>query len=180
MSTVVGPPWRPNPEIPKARIWLRVVATLIDVVLFMSVSMGVVFQWGHKVGPMMWQARGGPACAGILFSSVYLFLLRSTPGKLLCDLRIRSTDGGDVPYHRIVGRNCLKCLEWPIFFLPSFLMVVSNPERQSPPDRAARTIVVEEAAFKRWQTGARDLPFDDWLKSMKAAAVSKTRDGGPA
>jgi uncharacterized RDD family membrane protein YckC len=135
-----------------AGFWIRLGATLIDVVLLMLVTAPLlvwIYGWGYYdnghwiAGPadflISWVA---PAIATMLFWRYR----EATPGKMLLSLRIVDAETGEAPsVSQAVGRYFAYLVSMVVLCL-GFVWIGVDPRKQGWHDKLAGTVVVRSAA----------------------------------
>lgn len=135
-----------------AGFWIRLGATLIDVVLLMLVTAPLlvwIYGWGYYdnghwiAGPadflISWVA---PAIATIVFWRYK----EATPGKMMLSLRIVDAETGEAPsVTQAVGRYFAYLVSMIVLCL-GFVWIGVDPRKQGWHDKLAGTVVVRSAA----------------------------------
>jgi uncharacterized RDD family membrane protein YckC len=158
-------------------------AGVIDLAVVSGIVAASAWNWGSKVEDGQWVLHGLPALALMAFIPSYWLVVESmfagTLGKLLLGLRVFSLDGSELELRQVFKRSLAKLLEAPVSFLPSLIVVGSNPLRQSVGDLWARTMVTTDAALEIWRHGSTAPAFDAWLKSFPKAGSGGEASGKP-
>lgn len=133
-----------------AGFWVRVGATLIDVVLVMLVTFPLlisIYGWAYfESDHYSWVAGPADFLISWVFPALAVILFwhyrQATPGKMLLSLRIVDADTGAKPS---LGQNIGRYFAYLASILPlglGFLWVAFDRRKQSWHDKLARTVVV--------------------------------------
>jgi uncharacterized RDD family membrane protein YckC len=141
----------PGEALPYAGFWIRVAAGLFDGLVFLPVltllNIGFMFAFPAYLASYTAGAHIHTLfeLAVLVLFAVYetVFVARfgATPGKMVCNLRVVSADGGRVSYARALGRGmCEFCTL--VFFGAGFFLVAFTRQKCALHDFLCETRVV--------------------------------------
>ncbi len=139
------------PEMEKGGFWVRSIAYLIDKTVLSIV--GLLFFFASRIT----QGGGSPFqnffttliliyCAGLIIEAAYFTYFYGytgqTIGKMICGLKVVSTEGRLIGYRRAFLRWIGYQISFYIFFL-GFFWIAVDPNKQGWHDKIARTFVIK-------------------------------------
>jgi uncharacterized RDD family membrane protein YckC len=147
---------RPSAPLPDegvlyAGFWIRVAAGLFDGLIFLPVltllNIGFMFAFPAYLGSYTAGAHihtlfeFAVLLLFALYETVFVAWCGATPGKMVCNLRVVSADGGRVSYVRALGRGmCEFCTL--IFFGAGFFLVAFTRQKCALHDFLCETRVI--------------------------------------
>jgi uncharacterized RDD family membrane protein YckC len=141
-----------SPEMVKGGFWVRSIAYLIDKTVISIV--GLLFFFAFRI------AQGGSAppfqnffttfilmcCASLIIEAAYFTYFYGyagqTIGKIVCGLKVVSTEGGLIGYRRAFLRWIGYIISFYVFFL-GFFWIALDPNKQGWHDKIAKTFVIK-------------------------------------
>jgi len=146
-----GPHASPQPAGPVSRfnykgVWPRLVAAIIDSILYFVLSYVVAIQTGNTTSDGF-QLTGAPAYITMAAWAAYFILfeayLGGTVGKLILGMRVVNANGGRPGLVPSLVRNILRVIDFlPAFYILGIILVGTSKEKQRLGDRVASTYVV--------------------------------------
>jgi len=151
-STVHSESIPSSSEMENGGFWVRSIAYLIDKTVLSIV--GLLFFFASRVA----QGGGVPlfqnflmtlilmCCAGLIIEAAYFTYFYGytgqTIGKMVCGLKVVSTEGGLIGYRRAFLRWIGYQISFYIFFF-GFFWIALDPNKQGWHDKIARTFVIK-------------------------------------
>lgn len=162
----------------RAAAWL--VDTLVRVVVFLTMALGVLLTVGSEVlfgagmGLMLVVAFVLEWLYGVLFETL---LAGRTPGKMLLDLRVVRGDGSPGRFPDFLLRNLLRGVDFlPIFFGVGVVVMLVDRRMRRLGDLVADTVVVAESRASVLGAVTLDPPLSDEERRALPPRVDLRRD----
>ncbi|MCL5266237.1 MAG: RDD family protein [Chloroflexi bacterium] len=156
----------PAPAIPPAvapaveykGIGLRIVATIIDTIIYFIFSWVVAAQTGNTTSAGF-EMTGAPAFLTFAVWLLYYILLEGfvggTVGKLVLGMRIVNDRGKAPGIVAAIVRNLLRIVDFlPFAYILGMVLIATSKKKQRLGDRAAGTLVVASKSVKAMKSAA--------------------------
>jgi uncharacterized RDD family membrane protein YckC len=139
---------------PYAGFWIRLGAKILDMLLLASVvyvvyatMLYILFLFLEPdpmyVFALSFSLNGIQFLLGLAYGTWFVGRFQSTPGKMVCGLRIVMPEGERISYARALGRVAAEHISWIIFGI-GYLMAIWDDERRTVHDHICNTRVVRE------------------------------------
>lgn len=132
---------------PKPYLKLRILATLIDYSIFITVCCIYIYSFGKKTDINTWELNGGPMLIIPLFWFLYFVLTetinQATPGHDICRLKVIKTDGYKITLSDAFKRRICDPIDLGIYGIPALICIYKTDKHQRIGDILANTLVVK-------------------------------------
>ena len=144
-----------------AGFWIRAVARLLDmglalligfisavvgfIVLTVAEAPGTIEEWAASIDAWSGSSLVWSTLGGLLYFTVSEWIGGASAGKLLCGLRVRSEDLGNVTFIGALVRSAAFLIDALFFGLIAASRMGSSPRRQRLGDDWGQTVVVHRA-----------------------------------